>query len=158
MGYFTWTFADKKSRKNNYGMFADSCKLVYRNHGWLYCPSGELVFEQNYHGYGMFGGNDVFELVVDWNREYLKDIFKKLDQKDPGGFHKTYSAIASFYQDHNKSGISEEACRLGRDWKRELGIAIACVYNRSLPFPIKIVSTANPGKSYKDLPASKQCQ
>ena len=34
-------------------------------------PDGAPFLEESYEGYGVFGGQDIYDLVADWNRKYL---------------------------------------------------------------------------------------
>ena len=58
------------------------------------------------------------------------------------------------YEFINHTPGEEMKERYGRDWKREIGIDIACLDedNARLPYPIKICKTN--GHLYNELPAS----
>lgn len=164
MGFFTWTFANKSVQKIYDGWdYSQKCKLPYGGYGCVLCPDGTVIEEHNYEGYGMFDGKDVYELVVDWNKDHLLDILKQ--KKHDKGF---YYEIAKIYikEGHDAAQQYADKCTnertepryLQKDWKRCLGIEIACENNEHVPFPIKITSTPRPRKSYAELPASISCQ
>ena len=50
---------------------------------------GGRILEPRYNGYGKFGGKDVYELVAEWNRNYLEDfVFDEYPQLERyGGFY-----------------------------------------------------------------------
>lgn len=179
MGYFTFTFANKKIVRLNSPTedYASSCKLPYNGCGYVQCPDGTVIAEPCYEGYGKFGGKDIYELVVDWNRDSLLDILTaKSPEACPAAKLKAMlGRTSSLYVDLAKAiqANDEAACQrlvedavsrkeaapyMLTDWKRDLGIEISCSNNANLPFPIKITSTAKPRKSYADLPASIMCQ
>ncbi|MDO4650595.1 MAG: hypothetical protein Q4B26_18325 [Eubacteriales bacterium] len=147
MGCFSWMFSDKQNRE----------PLLIGNSAFVITPSNINYFENSYSGYGIFDGKDIYELVVDWNREYLEQIFTarnvsflhfpsiqfakaiEISDKKAYDFLSKYVPPTSWYIEN---------------WKREVGIRIACYDedNGTLPFPIKIASTDN--YRYKDLPPS----
>lgn len=168
MGFFTWTLADRPIQYNRSGTdFLQKCKLSYGGHGYLVTPDGTVYEEKDYEGYGIFSGHDAYDLVVDWNRGriqaalYNKTRRKKVEQvffdlakaidKDR---ESDCPSIAAHYADKGLCGTYMKT-----DWKRCLGIEIACdeMSNAMLPFPIKITG-ARPKRPYKDLPASVACQ
>ena len=63
MGCFSWCTSDtKKSIAIGMTGYDDCPKKVY-----LLNPFGEPYVEENYDGYGTFGGNDVYALLAKWN-------------------------------------------------------------------------------------------
>ena len=63
MGCFSWITSDtKKSIAIGMTGYSDCPKKVY-----LLNPFGEPYVEENYDGYGTFGGNDVYALLAKWN-------------------------------------------------------------------------------------------
>ena len=93
------------------------------------------VEESSYFGYGMFGSVDAYEIVVDFNRDYLSDMFDTLERrvcKDHWG--QQYRPTAEAYQ--NREDMS--ALDIPSDWKRLIGITISCEHNEWLPYPLKI--------------------
>ena len=161
MGVFTWTFADK----------ANKDALPYGGVGYIACPDGTFIETKSYNGYGRFGGFDspgvdIYDLVVDWNKPFLGEIVVRLSkiEKHFGGPGLVGLALA--YQNDDKAEVerivTEEVGRCGEwfrtDWKRNIGIMIACEDedNAALPYPIKIVS--KPVGTYKYLPPSFSTQ
>ena len=149
MGYFSWCFADKNNKK----------KLRIGERGYILTPDNQLIREDNYDGYGRFASQDVYALVADWNKDHLKEIIadKNLDDF-------TRQIAIKFQNDEDVAGFVNSEIANGKaleylrtDWKRVLGIEIACYdeENKNLPYPIKIVSSRNCRK-YEDLPASKK--
>ncbi len=159
MGYFTWKDCQGFRKKS----------LGYGSMVYVFCPNGELLTEPCYEGYGEFDGQDIYELVVDWNRPWLQDIFDRKAKEEPGHFGcelHDVAAIAATGGDEAAEALVKERVAAGiyarlmlTDWKRSIGIAIACMDkdNATLPFPIKLSASA-PRKPYADLPASKSCQ
>lgn len=116
---------------------------------WLDCKTGEQVLdnvvrdvyvlvpaefggghikEQCYDGYGRFGSHDIYDLVVDWNMQYLEE----------------YRKDKSFKCDwlRKQSSVEEAFEKLE---KRDIGISIACYDedNMRLKYPIKITHDVN---------------
>lgn len=121
---------------------------------WLDCKTGEQVVdnkrrnvyvlipkefggghikEECYDGYGNFGGHDIYDLVVDWNREYLEE------------YRQDNTFVCDWLQ---KKASVEDA--LNTMEKREVGISIACYDkdNERLHYPIKI--THDPDAVYEE--------
>lgn len=157
MGYFTWK--DCQNRRKSIGY----SKAV------VICPDNSMILEDAYGGFGIFGGKDIYELVVDWNRPYLKEIFdrKKTEGKDIRSEVWYEIAVAAMKSDQDareivlayRDRLPEYISQSEKEWKRELGILIGCEDedNEALPFPIKISATV-PRKPYDQLQASWSCQ
>jgi hypothetical protein len=65
MGFFSWKTADThKSISNSF-----SSKPTFTV--WLLQPNGKPIREENYDGYGVFGGHDVYALLAHWNAPEL---------------------------------------------------------------------------------------
>ena len=64
MGYFTFTFANWNNEK----------KLRYGYSGYIACPDGTFIRTKYYDGYGHFSNKDVYDLVVDWNKDNLLEL------------------------------------------------------------------------------------
>lgn len=160
MGCFSWMFADKNNKK--------SLKIGHK--GYILTPDNQFIRtpEGGYEGYGVFFDNnkdkkvDVYELVVDWNRSSLlkildnvHEIITDFDAMLAMLTEKDDDVAEEFVKNEVETGRAPKY--LMSDWKRCLGITIACYDedNQSLPFPIKIVSCKNCG-NYEDLPASKR--
>lgn len=112
---------------------------------WLDCKTGEQVLddvkrdvyvliprqfggghikETCYDGYGHFGDHDIFDLVVDWNREHL-------DCVDPETW--VCDWVKTIHEDLKR--VDEGSLE-----KRHVGITLACYDedNARLRYPIKI--------------------
>lgn len=134
MGFFSWKFADSGNMK----------RLKIGRPAYLMCPDGSSIYTGAYDGYGHFGSYDVYELAAEWNRPFLN------------GFPvKTCATVKGQIEDY-AAGKSDAYMRwhYGCDWKRDIGIDIACSdeNNRRLKFPVKICR--NNVIPYQDLPAS----
>lgn len=173
MGVFSWCTSDtRKSIPCTYDTYEGAPSTVY-----LLNPFGAPYKEDNYEGYGEFGGKDVYELVAEWNRKYLTpaNIKKPAREQWPKGSdgNMFYSRALELYKgaceaiDAYAHGASDELMREsysrylshsrdGSDWKRCLGIAIACydAQHVKLKYPIKIVE--NPC-DYEEASVSPSC-
>lgn len=152
MGYFTFTYADVPGKK-----------LPYGGKGFVAMPDGSFVGEDRYDGCCVFGGRDVFDLVVYANRDHLKEIFEALEkEKGPGCFEAELKDAAVAYQERDDAALAEAVRAFEEkepscegEWKRNVGIAITQGgFNGKLPFPLKITSTDDPRLSYEALPPS----
>lgn len=135
MGQYTWTFANLKRKKLEYG-----------GKGYIALPYGKFIEEKHYDGYGMFGEFDVYEVVVDLNKDYLDTIYWKLEQMHPNGFWGDDTKEVAILYKESKYKLIEEYVKAGKideEWKRLIGITISCdaVHNQILPYPLKIVSS-----------------
>ena len=131
MGQFSWL--DCKTGEQ---VFDDVCRKVY-----VLVPKefgGGHIEETCYNGYGDFGGQDIYELVVDWNMEHL-DEYRRDNTFECDWLHKCSSV--------------EEAFQTLP--KRDIGISIACYDkdNARIAYPIKI--THDPTAVYEDCEPSK---
>lgn len=109
---------------------------------------------------------DVYEVVLDMNREHLHSKMLIIpcyedcvwDGKEERFEMKLkhYTLLCKCLKAYRNGASDEEMERLygNDDWKRELGIAIACYdkQNKVLPFPIKITSKP---VAYDSVPYSK---
>lgn len=163
MGYFTWTLANRTLIKRKDGEYAARCKLGYFGYAAIVCPDGTLIKEDYYEGYGMFGGKDVYDLVVDWNKDHLTEI-SNLPGFKKWGDSAAYEAIMKAYQEDDNEALEKaiDAAAVNdpmmkEEWKRTIGIYIACENNHLLPYPIKIVDCVRP-KPYAELRPSISTQ
>lgn len=157
MGCFSWCTSDtRESVPCVDEAYPGAPKTVY-----LLNPFGDPYKESDYEGYGEFGGHDVYDLIVDWNRKYL--TVENLHRPDRDNWPADVDGDAAFGRAMEKylkkcQGIKELAAGAsdaymlekygnvfgygdGSDWKRCLGIDIAC-YDEDhvkLRYPIKIV-------------------
>lgn len=167
IGYHTWTDARKEPKLPKGGEYSNRDKIPYGGFAKIVCPDNTEIKESYYEGYSEFGGYDVYKLVVDWNKEHLTEIFEKLAQKDPKHWGYYLKPLAEAYQNDDMQTVDTEIHNImqsknsmpdfNTEWKRIIGIAIACENNENLPFPIKITSTKW-HKTYNELVPSHSCQ
>ena len=170
MGQFSWLDCEDGSQIID-NKIADVYVLVPEEFG------GGHICERCYDGYGNFGGNDIYDLVADWNRKYLKDhpdyrtphsiqessyvyeqlkyTYDKLGLEMPKECIKEFGRKVSeytWYECYSDLSLTREEIvkKLGGYSYRNIGIDIACYDedNAALPFPIKI--THNPNLKYED--------
>lgn len=156
MGVFSWCTSDTKKSIPCCMPFGGLPSTVY-----LLNPFGEPYKETNYEGYGEFGGHDVYDLVVEWNRKYLSpELLSKPKRSDyelgaEGDMYyaraiqkydMTCRAINDYSQGSTDEYMFEKYGKVlgygdGSDWKRCLGIQLACndEDHVKLKYPIKIV-------------------
>lgn len=167
MDYFTWTDAKKYSKKEGNGILRDypACdKIKYGCFCAVVCPDNTVIREPHYEGYGIFGGVDIFELIVDWNKDFLIEIFERIKKKsnDKIGveYANEYANLALCYQNDDTTGFYKELEKKGFDiktWKRIVGITISTGEdNERLKYPIKI--TTQTKGCYAELYPSFSCQ
>jgi len=137
MGQFSWLDCKTQEQVID-GRPRKSYVLVPKEFG------GGHIEEECYEGYGVFGGHDVYDLVVDWNVKYLAQVFEQ----------------ASSWKCSYLEGYEEDFRRLERGEeieceKRTLGIGLACYDddNARLRYPIKI--THDPTAVYEWCAPSK---
>lgn len=142
MGQFSWL--DCKTKEQIFdNELADVYVLVPKEFSNKY---GNRIKETVYDGYGNFGGYDIFELVYEWNEEYIRQIYK---EKKTDKYLQIYVSKKgeSFLTKHTLTSLKEiqDYIDSDRDHKRELGICIACYDedNASLKYPIKITHDSN---------------
>lgn len=173
MGYFTWTDARKDPKENKNGGYSYRDKIQYGAYAKVVCPDDTEIHESDYEGYGIFGGKDVYELVVDWNKPYLVQIFNEITERRAKEGRDMWGAellpIAEAYQNGDEekaAAIAQQIKASGSkvlycadEWKRVIGIAIACDddNNAKIPYPIKITSLRRHVK-YDELKPSWSCQ
>ena len=138
MGQFSWLYCDTKNKKQMLdNVLKDSYLLIPEEFG------GGHIVEHCYNGYGSMGGNDIYEVVADWNRKYLT--------KDCNYCWNNRSSLIDFIDGKSDKFMKE---KYGEDWKRDIGIGIACYDedNASLKYPIKIAVKSS--SIYEKMPAS----
>lgn len=133
MGQFSWLDC-KTGEQVLVGFGRSSYLLVPREFG------GGHIEEGWYDGYGHFCGRDVYDLVAEWNREHIDlDVIpsKSWCEWHFGGEGKARKAFDDFRDDVDDETMCE---RYGDDYKRVIGIAIACRDddNAGIRYPIKI--------------------
>ena len=187
MGQFSWIYSDTNKQVVD-NKIADTYLLVPKPFQHKY---GKAIYESCYDGYGNFGGYDVYDLIAEWNREFLsKDMLRdepklenfgglwafekdelkiqglseeEIEKKDFEQKEYYYKMAVKRYENaiqrlvDYKNGTTDDKMRqkYGQDWKRCIGIDIACYdeQNETIIYPIKIVSkpmeyeNAKPSKS-----------
>lgn len=164
MGFFTWTLANRTPKMLKCGTdYAAQCKLRYYGYGAVVCPDNTIIQEPCYEGYGVFDGKDVYDLVVDWNKNYLTDI-PKLPGFKPWGDTEAMFAVLKAIQEDDQDALEKTIDAVAvhdpfmrAEWKRIVGIYIACENNVLIPYPIKIVDCVRP-KPYNQLRPSISTQ
>ena len=175
MGYFTWTDAKiKNPRKTKYG-YAKSDMVNYDSYAKIVCPNDTEIETDCYDGYGHFGTKDAYDVVAEWNKPHLNDIIIKMKERakknnttiwdlhdmEPLSLKyadsKTDDEVTAFVVSEINSG--NLAPYLETEWKRTIGIFIACgkENNEALPYPLKITKNKT-HIPYSDLYPSITCQ
>ncbi len=163
MGFFTWTDAKFENPKENKRTSDYDRKYVvgYNKEVRLLKPDDTCIIEPCYDGYGMFGGHDIYDLVAEWNAAHFKEILVDMaanateadkNAYPPNGIYdeKTLRPIMEAWQEHGETAAAETAAKIAensgskylqKEWKRSIGICIACGdENRRLPFPLKVTT------------------
>lgn len=142
MGQFSWIYSDiNKPVINN--RIAKTYLLVPESFQDKY---GKYIYEGCYDGYGRFGGYDVYNLVLEWNKKMIPEIIRRI--KNGTWCCDTNENDVINLQNYYDGKYT--TCEL-----RWLGIIMACYDedNFSLEYPIKITSkemeyrNARPSKS-----------
>lgn len=122
MGQFSWLDC-KTNEQIVDGKRRDVYVLIPQEFG------GGHIKETCYDGYGRFGGHDIYDLIVDWNIDYLDQVYANEDT-----WH--CDLIKNMHDDFAKLKNGEQISRE----KRIFGIALACYDedNVRLRYPIKI--------------------
>ena len=148
MGCFSWIYSDIKK------------PLLIGEPGILVLPQSGMLVESVYEGYGMFAGQDVYELVAEWNRSYLAE---HPEHELCGSGKKVMQCFWYPVYTDLSVPLNEVAWRLREKEKwlptcyelREIGIAIACEDedNQRLLYPIKICRYRENAEYEKLLPS-----
>ena len=127
MGQFSWLDCIDKSQIVD-NRLVDVFVLVPIEFG------GGHIVEHRYDGYGHFGGHDIYELVMEWNKKYLDILFK---YEDSWKCDWLTTCKEDFHRYENGEPIVHEL--------RDMGIALACYDedNERLRYPIKITHDSN---------------
>lgn len=140
MGQFSWLDCMNNETQILDGLELDVFALLPAEFG------GQNIREHCYDGYGHFGGYDIYDLVANWNREYLAghpDFIVPHSEMKVSEFewYPFYSNLSL-----SPAEITEKMIeKIGHFWEyRWLGIDIACYDedNVALPYPIKITYNA----------------
>lgn len=134
MGQFSWLdCVDGKQIIDGYAK--TSYVLVPKEFG------GGSIAESRYDGYGHFGAYDIYDLILDWNKDYIPQYLKQMKsgnwECDPSD--SDMKELQNYYK--NRPIDVEE---------RWLGIILACYDedNERLKYPIKI--TYHPDVTYEE--------
>lgn len=149
MGYFTWTDAGVKNpRLTKSGDYYRADMVGYDRFCKVICPDGSEIIEPSYEGYGIFCGKDIYDLVVDWNKDDLEHLFERKEvlSGTPDYWGCELKDIAIAYQNNDSKlpdiidSIAKDHPLVRSEWKRMIGITIACEDNihKELKYPIKI--------------------
>ena len=129
MGQFSWIYSDTNKQLID-DKIANTYLLVPKAFQHKY---GKAIYESCYEGYGEFGGHDVYDLIVEWNKEMIPEIIRRIKN---GTWHCSADDgdiinLQNYYEG------KEIDCEL-----RWLGIVMACYDedNFALEYPIKITS------------------
>lgn len=149
MGQFSWITCDTKEQVVN-NEIKDVYVLVPKEFG------GENILEQCYDGYGIFGRYDIYDLVADWNKNYITiENLIKPDRKRYGNRPEDEELFKTALEEYEKNckkledfkvlSDKEMKEKYGEEFKREIGISIACYdeQNAMLKYPIKIARLKN---------------
>lgn len=128
MGQFSWIYSDNGKQMVD-GKHADSYLLVPPPFQSKY---GKWIEENCYDGYGHMGSYDVYDLIIEWNKEMIPEIVRRA--KNGTWYCNASDSIDDLMKYYNGEEIG---CEL-----RWLGIVIACYDedNFALEYPIKITS------------------
>ena len=186
MGQFSWIYSDTNKQVIDNKM-ADTYLLVPEPFQDKY---GKAIHERYYDGYGNFDRYDVYELIAEWNREFLSEDMlvdepklenygglynyekaelrkeglseEEIEKKDFEHKEYYYNMAVKRYEESilrltdYRNGMTDEEMtkKHGEDWKRYIGIDIACYdeQNKNIPYPIKITSRI---MDYDDVAPSK---
>lgn len=167
MGIFTWTDAIRAPRMKNKWDYRDEDIIGYGGFAKIVCPDDTEITTTYYHGDGMFGFTDAYEVVVDWN---IADLVEIAERKREDDFGKQLYELAVMYGNgESEAQVSRKAKKLyeaGKiphyliaEWKRNIGIMLCCENedNDSLKYPLKITRTKEK-VLYKDLVPSYNTQ
>lgn len=137
MGMFSWLYSDSGKQMLD-GVYKNSYLLIPEEFQGQY---GSYIKETCYEGYGVFYGVDVYDLVADFNRDFIPEILRLADE---GKWHcRITDEDRKSLQNFNEGKLTCE--------KRWLGIMMACYDedNARLPYPIKITERPIPyAKAY----------
>ena len=61
MGFFSWVTSDTGESISNHNSKKGALPV------YLLCPDNNHIYEDDYEGYGNFGGRDAYALLAQWN-------------------------------------------------------------------------------------------
>lgn len=129
MGQFSWIYSDTNKQVVN-NRVADTYLLVPEPFQGKY---GRAIYESYYDGYGRFGRYDVYDLIVEWNKEIIPEIIEKIQVCE------WECSVGEIELENLRKYFDGEDTSIP---VRELGIILACYDedNFRLKYPIKITS------------------
>ena len=154
MGQFSWIYSDTRKQLID-NKRADTYLLVPPKFQDKY---GKYIYEECYDGYGRFGRYDVYDLLAEWNREYLNESMLRKPRRGQWRdedeeyylnavtrYNNTVKVLEKYKSgasDEEMSKFCEEVGYGWGEWKRSIGIDIGCYdeQNAALPYPIKITT------------------
>lgn len=129
MGQFSWIYSDTHKQLVD-NKIADTYLLVPKPFQEKY---GKAIYEDCYDGYGRFGNYNVYDLILEWNKDMIPEIIRRIKN---GNWHcsTNESDIANLQAYYEGKEINCEP--------RWLGIIMACYDedNVALKYPIKITA------------------
>lgn len=141
MGQFSRIYANT-NRNIRVGEFKNSYLLVPKPFQDKY---GEVIIERCYDGYGRYGSYDVYDLIAEWNKEFIPEMLEyvKAGEWESDPCDSDIANLQAFYEG------KEITCE-----QRIIGILMACydADNERLPYPIKVTTRK---MDYDDVPPSK---
>lgn len=137
--------------------------IITTNDGYTF------IAEHYYDGYGMFGTHDIYDVIVDINKGYLTESLDKVFERKiakikTNEFNQSEEELKDWIdRETNEYKIYRNICLIAdknlseadiekefkkinnpfnNEWKRELGITLACYGedNKLLHYPLKITS------------------
>lgn len=142
MGQFSWLDCKTKEQIVDNAL-EDVYVLVPKEFRNTY---GTRIKETLYDGYGDFGGYDIYDLVYEWNKEHIRQIYEEKKIEKYLQVY-AYNEETEYFGKQTLNSLKEiqDYIDSDREHKRELGICIACYDedNASLKYPIKITHDAN---------------
>lgn len=137
MGQFSWMDCKNTSKQILGNVPATSYLLIPKEFG------GGHLAEPCYQGYGCFGGEDVYEMIPQWNKEFIPEMIRRSKE---GNWKNRISPITeqvlrNYYEGRNLTdGFMEDMSRYCCCELRWIGITMACYDqdNEALPYPIKV--------------------
>lgn len=128
MGQFSWLYSNTENQMLD-DVIADSYLLVPPEFQDKY---GKYIYESCYDGYGHFGKYDVYELIPEWNKDFIPEV---IDLMKKGKWICSHGdSDIKFLNDYYVEGKTSDL--------RWVGILLACYDddNERLKYPIKITS------------------
>lgn len=141
MGQFSWIYSDT-NKQVICSRETDTFLLIPKPFQHKY---GKAIYESCYEGYGEFGEHDVYDLVLEWNKDMIPEIIRRIKN----GTWRCSVKEKDITNLQNYFDGKEITCET-----RWLGIIMACYDedNMALEYPIKITTKE---MDYDDVFSSK---